>query len=63
MKEPKFMKKLTSRSCIPGALEEVVLSVFNGISAATGAIRANVVGKEVILQFTEFVTNSCVNLR
>ena len=58
-----MIKKKKKLSCIyiPGALEEVVLSVFNGIFAATSAIRANVVGKEVILQIAAFVTNSCVN--
>ena len=38
-----------SRNCIPDAMEKVMLSVVNGISLATGAIRANVVGKEPCL--------------
>ena len=37
MKATKFMKKLSSPNCIPGALEEIVLSVLNGIFAGTGA--------------------------
>ena len=61
MKAAKLMKKFSSRNCVPGALEKVVLSVFNGVSTTTSAIRANMVEKEVILQITAFVTNSCMN--
>ena len=56
MKAAKFMKKFSSRNCVAGALEKVVLSVFNGVSTTTSPIRANMVEKEVILQITASVT-------